>query len=397
MGEGRGAIVFSRTLSSLARRGHDVHVSLPAGEDNRAVEEPYLGFVLHREPADRRLDPRVRLPLPLRLWERYRVWTGYQRWALAAALRVAEAHPPDLVIGYGSFEAPVARKVAEIRRVPNVSRLFGCWTNPDDWLRYHANFPEVRAFRTPADLLIVTNDGSEGDRMARKERFPPERFVFLRNGVEFPRFHPGPGSGEIRGRLGIAPEQPLLLVVGRISYEKRLDRAVRALPELLEKVPEAVLVVVGDGDEKERIIELSGSLGVAEHVRLPGAVDHSELPDWFRSADLVLSLLDRTNAANPTFEAMACGRPVVALDVGSTRQVVRDGENGVVLGYDDLPRLGNLLADLLSDRARLSRLGAAAAESIRELLVTPEERIRYEIELLEATAARRPIERRLPA
>jgi glycosyltransferase involved in cell wall biosynthesis len=92
----------------------------------------------------------------------------------------------------------------------------------------------------------------------------------------------------------------------------------------------------------------------------------------------------RTNAANPVFEAMACGRPVVVLDAGTTRAVVKHDETGVVLAHRDLPRLGEILRDLLADEERRRRLGAAAAVSIRTLVMDLGERLEYEAALVEA-------------
>jgi glycosyltransferase involved in cell wall biosynthesis len=299
------------------------------------------------------------------------------------------------VLALGHFEAPVARKVAQECQVPNVTRLFGCFLRLDDRFRFLANYPEIVAYRTPADLMIVTNDGSQGDRAARQLGFPLDRFVYLRNGLDFSRFCPGPSSPQIREQLGIGPDQPLLITVTRLALEKKLERAIDAMPRLLERVPGAVLALVGDGPERARLVDQVAHRGLAHAVRFPGAVEHGRLPEWYRTADLVLSLLDRTNASNPVFETMACARLPVALDSGQTRDLIEHGKNGIVVTSGELPRLGDILADLIQDAERRERLAQAAGKHIRELLVTVEERLAYEVDLLEAVAAGRPIERRL--
>lgn len=393
MGDGAGSISFTGTLESLAGRGHEVHVSLPAGEGENEGAEGYRGFTLHRRTAGARFVPRASLPSPLRLWERYRSWIAYQHWAVAAALEVARTHPPDLLLALGSFEAPVASRVARKLGVPNVTRLYGCWLRLDDRKRFYANFPEILAFRAPADLLLVTNDGSRGDEAARRLKVSRDRFVFVRNGLDFDRFRPGPGSEAVRRRLGVEPDQPLLVTVTRLAPEKRLERALGALSGLIEKVPRSVLALVGDGPDRETLESRAAKMGLGAHVRFPGPVEHDRLPEWYRTADLLLSLLDRTNASNPVFEAMACGRVPVVLDSGATREVVAHGRTGIVVRSEELPALGGILADLLLDPARRERLGAAAAQAIRELLPGAKERMSYETELLEAAADRRPIGR----
>lgn len=395
MGEGAGSIAFSRTMETIIARGHEVHVSLPAAPGQPEGSETYRGFRLHRKAPTRDFVPRASLRLPMRLWERYRAWTAYQKWAVTAGLEVARRERPDLVIALGHFEAPAARKVAQECGVPNVTRLFGCFLQLDDRVRFLLNYPEIVAYRTPANLMIVTNDGSQGDRAARQLGFPLERFIYIRNGLDFTLFSPGPPSPAIREQLGIGPDQPLLITVTRLALEKKLERAIDAMPRLLERVPGAVLALVGDGPHRARLVEHVAKRGLEHAVRFPGPVQHGRLPEWYRSADLVLSLLDRTNSANPVIEAMACGRVPVALDSGQTRDLVQHDTNGIVVTREELPVLGDILADLIEDPDRRERLGQAASKRMRELLVTVDERLAYEVDLLEAVAAGRPIDRRL--
>lgn len=393
MGEGKGAVSFTRTLESLAARGHEVRLSLPAEEGGGSKVETYRGFFLDRAPAPGSFIPRASLPLLRRILERASRWARYQKWALQAALEVAERMQPDLVVALGIFEAPVAHETAQILGVPNATRLFGAWSPPYDRLRQLTNFPERVAFRTPASFLLITNDGSQGDHLARALQVPEDRTIFLRNGLDLTRFSPGDGSLEIRSRLAVTPEQPILMTVTRLAVEKKIERAIDVMPDLLKRIPTAVLVLVGDGELREPLIEHARARGVLDHVRFPGAVVQGELPDWYRTSDVVLSLLDRTNASNPVFEAMACGRPVVALDTGATREVVADGETGTVVSKEDLPHLGLRIADLLAQPDVRARMGAHGAARIRGMLVSPEDRLAYEVDLFESAARRLPLPR----
>ena len=391
MGEGKGATSFTRILEAIASFGHEVHVSLPAplGEEAPPTED-YRGFSMHRAPTRKRLLPTADLPLPLRLYDRVACYLRYQRWADRTAGALAAAVRPDLILSMGTFEVPAARRLGTKLGVPNVTRLFGngLAMYMRDPKRFYANFPEVLAFRTPADLLILTNDGADGEKLARRLHVPAERFVHLRNGLDFEVFTPGPPSGEVRRRLGLNPSQPLLLTVTRLAREKMLGRAIGALPELLRSRPDAVLALVGEGPEREALESQARDLGVTAALRFPGAVANRELPDWYRHAGLVLSLLDRTNASNPVFEAMACERVVVALDAGMTHEIVKDGETGVLVRRSDLPRLGSILAGLLDDPERRRRMGEAAHRHIRSLLVSPKERLAREVHLLEEVVLR---------
>ncbi len=392
MGEGRGAAIFSALPTALAARGHEVRVSLPvigqAGD--RSVPETYRGFLLHREPTRRGFLPDPSLPVTGRLGSRISCWLAYQSWGLRAARRVALAFPPDLIIGMGHYEAPVARRLARERGIPNVTRLFGNTISLSlrDPLRFYANFPEVIAFRTPADLMVLNDDGADGEAVARRFRLASDRFVHLRNGVDFDRFRPGPPSPEVLRTLGIHEGQPLLLTATRLAPEKKLERAIDVLRDLRLHRLDAVLALLGDGSEKEKLRRHARDAGIEGSVLFPGPIPQRDLPDWYRTATVVLSLLDRTNAANPVFEAMACGRPVAVLDAGTTIRVVRHGETGLVFSKQELPEVGSALAGLLDDEALQKRMGETARKVIQELVLHLPDRLDYEAGLYETAVQR---------
>lgn len=408
MGEGCGAASFTLFPSRLAARGHQVRICLPeaTGADggnlgsparNHRVEdlsdepEVYHGCFLHRFHSSRGFVPDADRPLPARLADRLDCWLRFQREARRAAARIVRRHPPDLVVGMGYYEAPAAYHLARRINVPNVTRLFGStlalhFRSP---LRFYANFPEVVALRTPAQLILISDDGAAGDDVARRLRVPPERIVHLRNGVDFERFRPGPASGPLRERLGLGPRQAVLLTGTRLAAEKKLERAIDVLASVTQEGLDAVLILTGDGPEKNKLEAYARSARVAGRVRFPGPIPQRDMADWYRLSDVVLSLLDRTNASNPVFEAMACGRPVVALDVGTTASVVRPGETGLLIPREDLPRIGKQVAALLRDVETRRRQGEAAARRIRALLPDLGTRWEHEVDLLEAAAQRR--------
>lgn len=398
MGEGRGAAIFTLLPEALARRGHEVRVSLPvpSGRSTRTdapIEEGTIpdsppAFHLHRHPAPRGYVPDPAQPLPARLADRLDCWLRYQREGYAAARRLSRQHPPDLVIGMGIYEAPVGRRLARALGVPNITRIFGTSLSLhlEQPLRFYANFPEVIALCTPCARLIWNDDGADGRAVARRLRLPDDRIRYLRNGVDFELFHPGPAPMELRARLGLRPQQKILMTGTRLAPEKKLERAIDGLRGAVALGSDAVLILPGDGPERDRLRAIARDAGLSDRVLFPGPIRQREMAAWYRLADLMLSLLDRTNAANPVYEAMACACPVVALDAGTTRDVVQDGETGVILPLAELPRLGTILHDLLEDRNRRLRLGEAAAREIRSLILPLDRRMAMEVELIEEAA-----------
>jgi len=437
MGEGCGAVIFTALPSALAQRGHDVRVCLPAigtsagpgsqggegtfgsgdarfGSDDAgfgrgdarfdsgsrtfggdasfgsggASVDVYHGFHLHRFPASRSFVPVTPPGALARLTERTRQWLRYQNWSWRHARPLALSFRPHLVIGMGYYEAPAARRLARRLGVPNVTRVFGnslslTLARPS---RFYANFPEWAGLRTPAAAIILNDDGADGLSVIRRLRIDPRPVYHLRNGLDFERFHPGPRSSRLRDSLDVRPEQPLLMTATRLATEKKLERSIAVLRDLRRFRPEARLAILGGGPEESRLREYALRQGQAEAVRFPGPVRHDELPDWYRSADVVLSLLDRTNAANPVFEAMACARPVVALDTGTSRRVVRDGETGLLFAPDQIEAIGPDLAALVDQPERMQAMGEAGRRWIPRLVLPMRERLAFEVDVLERAA-----------
>lgn len=146
----------------------------------------------------------------------------------------------------------------------------------------------------------------------------------LRNGVDLELFHPSDRAA-VRARLGL--EGPTLLSVGNLVANKGHDLVIRALASL----PEHRLLIVGTGPEAAALDALSRRLGVAERVRLVGAVPHAELGQYYGAADALVLATVREGWPNVLLEAMACGTPVIATAVGGVPEIVAAPEAGLML------------------------------------------------------------------
>ncbi|MBP6874660.1 MAG: glycosyltransferase family 4 protein [Candidatus Eisenbacteria bacterium] len=391
MGRGAGATAFTRCLVAPAVAGHAMHLVQPRAR-NDFSEGDIPGIAYHRFVSpDVFSSPELRLPA--RLWSRAWRYAAFQRLAARAAFEAARDIRPDLIVAYDTMTAPVARRVATRLGVPLVGRYFGNTLSLglEKKTRWHGNFMERIGFRVPVQAMILTNDGSPALAVLRRLKVDPRPVHFLRNGLDFVRFQPGPRPTDLLHDLGLPDDAFVLVTATRFHSEKRLDRAIRALAELRSELPSAYAILIGDGPEKPAIERLARELGVAEAVRFPGPVLNAELPRWYRLADVVLSLLDRTNASNPVFEAMACERCVVALDVGTTAEVVRGGVTGMLLPPSRLNELPALLAELARDSGRRAMLGREARVLVQKLCGSWEERLRKEIAILETVARTREI------
>ncbi|WP_369820632.1 glycosyltransferase family 4 protein [Pelomonas sp. Root1217] len=154
----------------------------------------------------------------------------------------------------------------------------------------------------------------------------PAKLNTLRNGVDLQRFRPLP-QADMRAELGVSGE-PLLLSVGHLIERKGHHVAIEALAELAKQRPGAGLVVIGEGGERAALTALAARLGVADKVRLTGALPNTELLKWYSAADVLLLCSSREGWANVLLESMACGTPVVATDIWGTPEVVAAPEAG---------------------------------------------------------------------
>ena len=185
-----------------------------------------------------------------------------------------------------------------------------------------------------------------------------DRFTVIPPGVALP---PVVDRAEARIALGLSSDGPVVLFVGRLTAVKRLDRLLEAFAEVRDRVPDAVLVVAGEGDLTDEVRSVAASLGDA--VRLVGW--QSDVARLYASADLVVISSDNEGMPVTLLEAAMAGVPGVTTDVGSAAEVVEHGVTGLVVP-PDADALSAALVELLLDAERRSVMGRAAAERAAE-------------------------------
>jgi D-inositol-3-phosphate glycosyltransferase len=192
---------------------------------------------------------------------------------------------------------------------------------------------------------------------------PNERMTVIPSGVDAETFSPA-GSAAPR-----EPGRPRILSVGRLVRRKGFQDLIEAMP----LIPEAECVIVGgppldelDTDpEVRRLRSLAQRHGVADRVRLVGAVPREEMPYWYRSADVLVAAPWYEPFGLTPLEAMACGVPVVGTAVGGLVDTVHDGVTGDLVPPRDPAVLGATVAALLADRERRFGYASAAVDRIR--------------------------------
>jgi len=174
----------------------------------------------------------------------------------------------------------------------------------------------------------------------------PDRLHVMRNGVDLQRFHPVPKE-EARAQLGLEGS-PLLISVGYLIERKGHHVVIEALSRLLVNYPLARLVIVGEGEQRQRLQNLCQELGVQDRVSFTGALANDQLSRWYSAADVMVLASSREGWANVLLESMACGTPVVATRIWGTPEVVANDSVGRLVDQRDGRAFEKAIVSLLS-------------------------------------------------
>ncbi|MEU0131540.1 glycosyltransferase family 4 protein [Streptomyces sp. NPDC006289] len=196
--------------------------------------------------------------------------------------------------------------------------------------------------------------------------------VQLPPGVDEKTFHPGSGGDRIRARLGLA-DRPVVVCVSRLVPRKGQDTLILAMPAILAKVPDAVLLVVGGGPYAGQLRKLAAETGVQDSVRFTGPVPWEELPAHHGAGD-VFAMPCRTRRGGLDveglgivyLEASATGLPVVAGDSGGAPDAVLDGETGWVVRGGSAEESADRIVTLLGDAELRRRMGERGRAWVEE-------------------------------
>lgn len=181
------------------------------------------------------------------------------------------------------------------------------------------------------------------------------RIRVLRNGVDINIFRPVPVT-EARAALDLGAG-PVFAAVGNLVTEKGHDLTIDAVAT----IPEAILLVVGDGPERHRLEQRARTLGVADRVRFLPVRAQRELPTVYSAANALVLASSREGWPNVILEAMACGTPVVATAVGGVPEILEDSIGGIVVSERSSRALAEAMRTMLADPPDRGAVGRIAA------------------------------------
>lgn len=360
---GGSELEAQRVCAALIRRGHRVTVVCAGGDP--------------MPPLRHWIDPKG---VPVRIYAAR--WKG--AWKdIVFALRVAgmlvwERRNYQLVyfLMQGLHLAaglPVARALGK----PIIMKVGGSGVIPL-MTRSRAGRLELHWLRKWAYRVMILNDGMREE--AFRESFTTDRLYWMPNPVDTNEFSPCAAAErmELRRKFGIPTDALVVIYTGRLAPEKALPLFLQAFARTAQHCPETRLVLVGDGPLRSSLAESAATLGIAERVHFAGRVDPDEVRSWLRIADVFALASPSEGFACALLEAMSVGLPSVVTDIPANRQLIDDGEHGILAPSGDTVAFASALERLLRDASLRAHMGEAARRRAVENYSTDTIADRYE-------------------
>ncbi len=362
-------IRVEKEARALLSAGHQV-VLVCENRKNRPPRENWNGVEIIRLPrlsSWRRRFNRARLFITLHspLWER-------------AISNIVKVEKPDVLHVHDlPFVGPGLSIAKQFPNLPLVADLHENYpallqirrqaiNNPLDTLvfnpRRFASY-ERRILPQCDRIIVVVEEAAE-----RVERLgiPGEKIVIVGNTEDIDAVGVVEGDDEIE----LPPSELVLLYVGNIGPHRGLDVAVRAMPDILEQVPAAMLVIVGDGTFRQRVERLAHTMGVSQAVRFEGHQPFSKVHRYIQASDICLvphlaNAHTNTTMPHKLFQYMYMKKPVIVSTAAPLARVVRETHSGLIFESGDPVSLAHCLLQL-RDPAVRDRMGDNGYRAVME-------------------------------
>ena len=216
--------------------------------------------------------------------------------------------------------------------------------------------------------LIARTDWLIGNSVAVSEfyksiGYPSDRISVIPNGIDVPE--PTPFDRDaLLAELEIPRGVPVIGFVGRMAKQKRVDDLVFAMALVAILRPEAHLLLVGDGPERDKLMKFARDIDIDSHTRFTG--HRADAAKLLRVMDLFWIASDFEGQSNSIMEAMAAGLPVITTDIPANRELVVDGETGFLVRVGDRAGFQQFADRILADPELARRLGEAGRERMRQ-------------------------------
>lgn len=337
-----GVATFTRNLArGLASRGHEVLVIAPSqtGKRYKEIDENYV--VIRT------------LSVPFPFYQNIRISPSPMR----EVKKIINEFEPDVIhIQMLMWIGQAAMKYGNKIGIPIVSTNHAMPENLMDNLKPLAPIARPinymlreygRRFHSKADYVTMpTQSAINMFRIAEKMTVPMKA---VSNGIDLSRFTTAKAPASIYEKYNLPTDLPIVTYVGRTDAEKHLSVLVKAFNKVLE-TEKAHLLIVGDGSDADNLKWLVRELDIASSVTFAGRVPEEDLAPLHQAGTVFAMPSPVELQSIATLEAMASGKPVVAVNAGALKELCQDGINGYLCEQDDVEAVGKALAAIIHDK-----------------------------------------------
>jgi glycogen synthase len=349
-----------RKLSEgLAELGTEVHVLTRGGEES-PPEEEVAGVAIHR----------VREPTRPRDLGEFVTWVERMNAdMLAAGVELGDRYEFDLVHGHDWLVAAACDHLARRFGAPLVTTIHATeHGRHQGWVEAHPQsyIHGVERWITNRSDRVIACSYYMREQIEDVFGVEEERVTVIANGIDPDDLQPHDATGLERLRSKFAaPDERLVLLVGRLVYEKGFQIALEAMPALIERLPDTRFIVAGSGTHEAELRRQAAELGLGRHGAFLGWIGDDVLHSLYRIADVCVVPSIYEPFGLVALEAMASGCPCIVADTGGLREVVPHGEVGLRFRAGDPDDLVEVTARVLSDADLGGRLVAEAHDHVR--------------------------------
>jgi glycogen(starch) synthase len=354
--EGGLARHVRKLAENLVRQGVEVHV-LTRGHEESPAEQELRGVMVHR----------VREPERPRELGEFVTWVEHMNAdMLAAGVELGDRYNFDVVHGHDWLVAVAGDHLARRFRCPLAVTIHATeYGRHQGWVDKHpqSHIHGVERWMANRADRVITCSAYMREHVADIYGLEEDRITVIPNGIDPSDLVPVEDLDALRARFA-APDERLVLLVGRLVYEKGFQLALEALPGLVERVGNVRFIVAGSGTHEEELRAQATDLGLDEHGTFLGWIGDDVLHSLYRIADLTVVPSIYEPFGLVALEAMASGCPCLVADTGGLREVVPNDEVGLRFRSRDPESLGRLAERLLTDGELRDRLIAEASEHV---------------------------------
>jgi glycosyltransferase involved in cell wall biosynthesis len=226
-------------------------------------------------------------------------------------------------------------------------------------------YDKIFGFAAKDCRKCIANCHAVKDQMIQQENLPPEMIDVIYNGLDFYEYPKALKDKSLRKELGIGNDIPVVGMIANFIFEIKGHRYfLEAVKNILKKLPNAIFLLIGDGPLRTQYEEMARELGVNQNVYFLGK--RADTPAIISNLDISVSSSTNEGFSNVIMESMAAGKPVVATNVGGSKEMVSDGITGYLVPSADSQSMANAILNLLQNPEKAIAMGSAGRKVVQE-------------------------------